>query len=292
MPKGREFERPPRFVGAKPASNTDTSRHHDESGEAGFAPTIILCPRCSNHAALDPLICEHCGFPFICDTAPIDRARVARATTTWRTLLAIGALLFWLTNAVFVASGSEGYQGNTSSVALSLQADALSGIPISGPSAFITRTQLALDLLHRRAPDYYYRVQQSVTSIDYLGEALVNPETGKRITLEGIGALSTPSTGQVQVLLSTAFPSGLSELTDHDVFSYAGVLIHELRHIELHRSGDAPGGWQEEVRCEEAAYAALKKMDAPGALLAQYRMYLDNPQARRYQGWYDWYDQF
>jgi hypothetical protein len=242
--------------------------------------------------AVEPQVCDHCGFPFVCDVTPVDTARLQRRTTTWRTVLAVGVLMFWLTSAGIVASGSDQYTGVTSGVALSLKADDSSGIPIQGSSAFVGRTMLALALLKSRAPEYYYRMQQSVTSIDFLGEALVDEQTGKRITLEGIGALATPSTGRVQVLLSTAFPSGLQELTDHDVFSYAGILIHELRHIELHRSGDAPGGWQEEVRCEEAAYAALKQMDAPGALLANYELYLSNPQAKRYQDWYDWYNQF
>jgi hypothetical protein len=299
LPKGREFERPPAWkenvaVGARRAS-PETGGDSTTTGDARVAPTTstsIICPRCNNRAELEPQVCGRCGFPFVCDTAPVDQARIARRTTTWRTILAAGALLFWLTSAGIVVSGSEAYQGLSSNVAIGLSTTLDSGIPVTGPQAFIARTNMALDLLHKRAPDYYYRMQQSVTSIDYLGEALIDERTGKRITLEGIGALSTPSTGQVQVLVTTAFPSGLGELTDADVFSYAGVLIHELRHIELHRSGDAPGGWQEEVRCEEAAYAALLKMEAPGSILANYQMYLRNPHAERYQQWYDWYDQF
>jgi hypothetical protein len=222
----------------------------------------------------------------------VDTARVQRRTTAWRTVLAIGVLVFWLSNAVFIAAGTESYQGRTSAVVAHLTPDTVSGIPVSGPGSFVKRTQLALGLLKSRAPQFYYRLTQGVTSIEFLDHALVDEHTGRRISLEGIGALSTPSTGQVQVLISTAFPSGLDELNDGDVFTYAGVLIHELRHIELHKSDSAPGGWEEEVLCEQAAYAAMKAMDAPGAILTRYEMYLRNPQAKEFQPWYEWYRQF
>jgi hypothetical protein len=276
LPKGREFERPPAWEGVAPVA----------------APTLIRCPRCDNHVALEPQTCERCGFPFICDTAPVDSARVQRRTTTWRTVLAIGVLIFWLTNVAFVAAGSEAYQGLTSGVVANLTADTSSGIPISGPESFVKRTQLALGLLKSRAPQFYYRMQQGVTRIDFLSSDLIDEQSGQRISLEGIGAVSTPSTGRVQVLVTTAFPSGLGELNDGDVFTYAGVLVHELRHIELHNSGSAPGGWEEEVLCEEAAYAAVKAMDAPGMILTRYELYLRNPHAKEFQSWYDWYNQF
>jgi hypothetical protein len=165
-----------------------------------------------------------------------------------------------------------------------------SGIPVTGPEAFIQRTQLALGLLQQRAPDFYLRMRAAVTSIDYLDQYYLEAED-HNISLEGIGAVSTPATGQVQVLLNTAFPSGIDEYWDYDVFSYAGVLVHELRHIELHAMGTSTGGWQEEAECERAAYDAVKQMDAPGAILARYELYLAEPTSRRYQKWYDWYRQ-
>jgi hypothetical protein len=282
LPRNREFESP-----ASVARFRESQAAHERPAPG----ERVLCPRCSRHAALEPLTCEHCGFPFICDTAPVDLARVRRRNISWRTLLGAGALIFWLTNVVLVAAGSETYQGDTIKVVATLSPDTQSGIPISGPDGFVKRTQLALDLLRQRAPDYYYRMGQSVTSIDFLGQNYLEGE-GARISLEGIGAVATPSTGQVQVLVNTAFPSGFDGLTDGDLFSYTGVLIHELRHIELYRIGESPGGWEEEVLCEQAAYAALQQMDAPGAVLARYQLYLSDPQARRYQNWYKWYDQF
>jgi hypothetical protein len=223
---------------------------------------------------------------------PLDRARIERRTTAWRTVLAVGVLLFWLSNAVFTAAGSDTYQGKSSAVVAHLVPDTTSGIPISGPASFTRRTQLALGLLKQRAPQFYYRLTQGVTAIDFLDHALFDEHTGKQISLEGIGALSTPDTGRVQVLVSTAFPSGLDELNDGDVYTYAGILVHELRHIELHKASSAPGGWEEEVLCEQAAYAAEVAMDAPGSILTRYQMYLHNPHAKQFQPWYDWYKQF
>src|SRR5688500_14977632 len=115
LPKGREFERPgdvksratlegagprPRPTGIRPLAGR-------AQGPAPSNLELVRCPRCEKHVPVEPLICERCGFPFICDTTPLDSARVKRRSVAWRTLLAIGGLLFWLTNAVFVAAGSE-----------------------------------------------------------------------------------------------------------------------------------------------------------------------------------------
>jgi hypothetical protein len=272
-PGNIEFERPPR------------------RGSVDLAPhELVKCPRCDNRVPVDLPVCRACGFPFICDTAEVDTKRLARRTQSWRTVLGVAVLLFMLTNAVFVTSGSDAYQGLTSGVAANMVADELSGIPISGPDSFVSRTELALGLLKERAPDFYMRMREGVKNIDFLEESYLESQGG-RITLEGIGAVSTPATGRVQVLFATAFPSGAQEYNDFDLFSYTGVLIHELRHIELHKMGQSMGGWEEEVECERAAYEALKHMQAPGAVLQRYTLYLSDPQHRRYQGWYDWYKQ-
>jgi ribosomal protein L37E len=285
LPRNLEFESPAslRRYRGRPRGRTAADSAGGET---------IVCPRCSHRAALEPLVCARCGFPFICDVGEVDAAAQRRRSVGWRTVLAAGALLFWISSAAAVISGRGDYMGQTTSVVMTLRPDTDSGIPIAGPASFVTRTQLVLDLLEKRAPDFYFRVTEGITSIEFLDKTFLESEAGRSITLEGIGAVSTPSTGRVQVLSSTAFPSGLGELVDADIFSYAGVLVHELRHIELHRSGQAPGGWEEEVLCEQAAYEAVKQLGAPGVVLARYELYLHNPHAKRYQDWYRWYDQF
>ncbi len=193
---------------------------------------------------------------------------------------------------MFIHSGSAAYHGQTAVVASQLAPDTDSGIEISGPDIFVMRTQLALGLLELRAPDYYFRLTDHIESIEFLAPTYLKTAEGRTISLEGIGAVAEVNTGNVMVLYSTAFPRGMEQLTDYCVFSYAGVLIHEMRHIELHASGIAPGGWREEEMCEQAAYSALKKMDAPGGVLVRYDMYLHDPQDARYQQWYDWYNQW
>jgi hypothetical protein len=200
--------------------------------------------------------------------------------------------MFLLTSGVFLNTGYDEYNGFTTGVVANLMPARDSGVELIGPANFIARTELTLGLLKLRAPDFYWRICDSVTSIEYLAPSYMETPEGQRISLEGIGALAEPATGRVLVLYSTAFPSGPAQLYDRDAFSYAGVLVHELRHIELHAMGIDPGGWQEEVLCEQAGYAALKLAQAPDGVLLRYEIYLENPQAKRYQGWYDWYKQW
>lgn len=253
---------------------------------------MMRCLNCGATVPYDSITCPACGFPFTCDLTPIDTLVTKRRKDSWRMLLALAAIIFLITSGVFSSTGYDAYQGFVYDVAARLAPNTSSGIPISGPSFFITRTQMALDLLEQRAPDFYWRMQDSITQIEYLAPNYLETEGGKRISLEGIGALAEPQTGKVSVLYVTAFPNGVDQLWDRNVFSYAGILVHELRHIELHAAGEAPGGWQEEWLCESAAYAALKQMQAPPGLMLQYEMYLDEPQNKRYQRWYKWYEQW
>jgi hypothetical protein len=245
---------------------------------------------CRQFARDDDLVCAQCGFPFTCDLTPVNTPLRQAALAAWRSVLAVCALIFVLTSAVFYHSGYQEYQGLTQDVVTRLDpASVASEVVVTGPEAFTVRTQLALALLKSRAPDAYWRLEDSAAGIEFLSASYLNAGDGRKAPLERIGALAEPATGRIMVLPTTAFPSGTGELWDRDVYIYAGVLLHELRHLELHNMGRAPGGWQEEALCEQSAYETLLQMQAPPALLARYEAYLANPHAGRYQGWYNWY---
>ena len=252
-------------------------------------PGQLRCPVCNQFAAEAEPVCPQCGFPFTCDLSPVSTMRHQSKMALWRIVLAITAFMFILTSAVFYRSGYQEYHGFTQDTVIKLApASVADGVPVLGPAPFVYRTQLALALIKLRSPDVYWRMQDSATSIEFLSASSLDTGTGQA-PLERIGALAEPATGRIMVLATTAFPSGTGELWDRDVFTYAGVLVHELRHLELHNMGRAPGGWEEEALCEEAAYEALSQLQAPPALLARYEAYLADPQAARYQHWYDWY---
>lgn len=256
------------------------------------SPATMRCLNCHGIVPYDAAVCPLCGFPFTCDLTPITSPRLRVRSGIWRTLLALAAIIFLVTSGFFTSTGYDSYQGYVIDIAARLAPETHSNIPIAGPSSFIERTELALALLEQRAPDVYWRMQDTVKGISYLAPNYLQGPGGRRVSLEGIGALADPDTAQVEVLAVTAFPSGVDELWDRNIFSYAGVLVHELRHIELHASGLATGGWREEWMCERAAYAAEKQMQAPPGLLLQYEMYLEDPQNPRYQRWYKWYQQW
>lgn len=256
------------------------------------AGETVVCPACEARTALSRYACGECGFPLICDITPTAPARPAQRWRALRQYMGVIAAILWLLGSTLLTQSNEEFNGYTATVINQLAPAADSGIALSGPPQVVERTQLALGLLKQRAPDYYYRICHSVKEIAYLSKSYLEGPEGRKIQLEGIGALATPQRRLVQVLYVTAFPSGTDQLYDRDAFLYAGVLVHELRHIELHYMGTAPGGWQEEVLCEEAAYDALKHMGAPGGVLMRYELYFRDPLARRYRRWYKWYDQW
>jgi hypothetical protein len=253
-------------------------------------PGYVRCPLCQQFAGEAELVCPQCGFPFTCDLTPVDTLPRRAVQASWRIALAIASFIFAVTSGVFYRSGSQEYQGFTQDVVTRLSPASVAGeVAVEGPPAFVFRTQLALALLKQRAPDTYWRIEDSAAGIEFLAASYLETDAGKKAPLDNIGALAEPATGRIMVMATTAFPSGTGELWDRDVFTYAGVLVHELRHLELHAMGGAPGGWQEEALCEQAAYETLSHMQAPPGLLARYESYLADPQARRYQGWYNWY---
>jgi hypothetical protein len=252
----------------------------------------VACPNCGALVRMAGYACTECGFPFVCDIEVQPERRPRIGWTTLRQVLGVLAALFWFISATVLTQGNSKFNGYTTDAVGQVSAATHSGIGITGPDEFVGRTELALGLIEQRAPDYYFRLRESVVEIRYLSKSYLEGPEGRTISLEGIGAVATPEERLVQVVAVTAFPSGLDNLYDRDLFSCAGVLVHELRHIELHYMGTAPGGWQEEVLCEEAAYDMLKHAGAPGGVLLHYELYLGNPRAGRYQHWYDWYKQW
>lgn len=250
----------------------------------------LQCPVCQERTAASAYTCAHCGFPLVCDVTPAIAQRPAQRWRRIRQYLGVVAAVFWLLGSVLLTPGNEVYSGMTTEVASQVIPAVDSGIEVAGPQQFVERTQMALGLLAQRAPDAYFRMKDGVRRIAYMNTTYLEGPEGRKITLEGIGAVSTPDLRLVQVLYVTAFPSGVEQLYDRDLFLYAGVLVHELRHIELHQMGTAPGGWEEEVLCEQAAYDVLTYMGAPQGVLLHYEVYFRDPLARTYQRWYRWYD--
>jgi hypothetical protein len=254
-------------------------------------PSQGHCPLCKSFVSFDEPVCPDCGFPFSCDIAVYEKPSRAYVRPLMRVLAALIVVLFSFTNGSLIDSGYAAYHGQTHEIVARLAADHDSGIPISGPPDFVHRTKLVLALLELRAPDFYWRVQDSVRAIGYFDRQSMFSD-GQKIDLSGIGAMAEPASGNVTIMSDAAYPSGRTQLYDGDLFSFAGTLIHELRHIELHAQQIAPGGWEEEMLCEQAAYDACLMMQAPPGVLARYQVYLADPQHRRYKHWYDWYDQF
>jgi hypothetical protein len=279
-------------AGSRPKRGIEVESYALRRASGPDAEASVVCPACEARTSLAGYTCAECGFPLICDITPAAPTRPAQFWRALRQYAGVIAAVLWLLGSTLLTQSNEEYNGYTSTVVSQLVPALDSGITLSGPVQVVERTELALGLLKLRAPDYYFRICQSVKEISYLSQSYLAGPAGRKIQLEGIGAVSTPELRLVQVLYVTAFPSGVGEFYDRDAFNYAGVLVHELRHIELHDMGTAPGGWREEVLCEEAAYDALKHMDAPKGVLLRYELYLRDPLARPYQRWYKWYDQW
>src|SRR5512146_3002393 len=78
---------------------------------------VVECPRCGQRVPLLRTVCENCGFPFICDTTPLKRpAEAQRRRVSWRTLLGLGTLVFFLTNALTLSGSNSEYNGETTKV--------------------------------------------------------------------------------------------------------------------------------------------------------------------------------
>lgn len=251
-------------------------------------PYSSQCPVCRAFVQIKEGVCPTCGFPFLCDLEPTEVSPLKQVSSFFSRLILVTAvlsMLIYFTN--FSYSSSEGYSTETIS---KLEKGGLIelSIPTNGPSDFAYRVQLALTLLKRRAPDFYGRVLANISSISFVPEERIELD-GRRIYLTGVSAYIEPSNGETRIRVTGAYLSGLNELYDRDIFYLAGVLVHEMRHRELYKSGLNVGGAAEEFECEATAYDMLARVGAPRSLTYSLYQFLINPNHPRYKAWGRYY---
>lgn len=249
------------------------------------------CPNCGKYALIQHSICTRCGFSMVWDPYPPPGEKpYPLPHMLVRVAAFLGALAFVLYFTLYTFTTFEGYSRETIA---QLEKTGLMAapMPVEGPADVVKRVELALTLLHSRAPQYYGRVAAQVASISFAPEGRVAFD-GKVLRLTGVAAYMEPATGHVSLRLEAAYLSGPGELYDRDIFYLAGVLVHEMRHRELARAGLSVGGAAEEYECESTAYQMLKGVGAPRALLQSLEQFLQNPHHPRYRTWERFYGQF
>lgn len=258
----------------------------------GHEPFLSRCPYCRRTSLIQNLICPRCGFSFAWDLASL---RGAEKPFSLKSLLArIGVVIGVLAFTIYFTLSFFNYgEGFTTEVIYELTQAGVppAPMPVKGEGDFVSRVELALALLHSRAPSYYDRVSREVTSIELMPKGAIEFD-GRIIRLTGVAAYIDSATGHVGVRIPGAYLSGLGLLYDRDIFYLAGVLVHEARHRELARVGLNVGGPAEEYECEQTAYDALRRMDAPISLLRSLQQFLANPNHPRYAAWEQYYEQF
>jgi hypothetical protein len=254
-----------------------------DSEPQGWEPFLSRCPFCQRTVLVRNLICSRCGFPFYWElhgeppSPPVQRVPLF---TRFALVTALFAFIIYFT--VGTVTRQEGY------TTVAVEKVIASGLiqppmPVNGDVDFQKRTQLALSLLRQRAPSFYDRLVSVVNAIDYVPKGM--PTKSWR----SVAAFAEPEKGYVYVRIPAVYSSGFGELYDRDVFYYASVLIHEMRHLELARVGLNVGGLAEEVECEQTVYDALTRMDAPKPLLIELEQFLNNPNHPRYKQWLQFY---
>jgi hypothetical protein len=245
----------------------------------GNEPFLNRCPYCQRTVLVRDLICPRCGFPFYWELADVPPPIREHPLSIFTRAALMAAMLAFI---IYFTVGSVTQQEGYTTVAIKQLIElglAQVPIPVVGDQDFQTRTQLALALLHQRAPSYYDRFMRDVKGITYVPKG--NPTKSWR----SIAAFTDSETKIVFVRIPAVYSSGFGELFDRDVFYYASVLVHEMRHLELARVGLNVGGLAEERECEETVYDALKRMDAPKPLLIELERFLNNPDDPRYKQW-------
>lgn len=258
-----------------------------------FEPEKFLnrCPNCGRTVLVEEGVCPLCGFPFLCELEkPLDRESWSLGSYLSRVILFIGLLAFSLYFTLTGYTFGEGYTARTVNELVEAGV-APAPMPIEGPPDFVQRVQLALNLLENRAPRFYQRVADNLTSVSYVPEGTLKFQR-RSIYLTGVAAYINPASGATSVRIPGAYLSGTNVLYDRDIFYLAGVLVHEARHRELYRSGLSVGGIAEEYECESTAYDALVRMGAPRALVYSLAQFLQNPYHKRYKAWKRYYEQY
>jgi len=249
------------------------------------------CPNCGKFALIQHDICTRCGFSMVWDPYPPPGEKpYPLPHMLVRVAAFLGALAFVLYFTLYTFSTFEGYSRETIAQ-LEKTGLVAAPMPVNGPADVVLRVELALTLLHNRAPQYYGRVAAQVASINFVPEGKLAFE-GSTLRLTGIAAYTDPSTGDVSLRVPAAYLTGPGELYDRDIFYLAGVLVHEMRHCELARAGLSVGGAAEEYECESTAYQMLKGVGAPRALLQSLEQFLLNPHHPRYRAWERFYGQY
>ncbi len=254
-------------------------------------PFHSTCPACKAFVFVEEGVCPDCGFPFACDVEQDGETIVKRTSSFLSRILIVTALMAML--VYFTSYSYTSVEGYTTKTIAELEREGIAplSIPTYGTEDFNERVQLALTLLERRAPSFFARLKRNVSSISYVPQEKLELN-GRRIYLTGVSAYIDPVTGALRVRASGAYLSGLGELYDRDVFYLAGVLVHEMRHRELYKSGLNVGGLAEEFEAESTAYDALTQMGAPRSLTYSLWQFLTNPNHPRYKGWEKYYRQY
>lgn len=259
--------------------------------DQGTEKFLSRCPNCGRTGLIDEGVCPHCGFPLLCELEkPPPPPPWSLGSFLSRLTLFVGLLAFFLYFTLTGYTFGEGFTARTitSLVKAELQPPPM---PVVGTDDFVYRVELALNLLRTRAPSYYQRVSDNLTSISYVPEGTLKVGS-QNIYLTGIAAYIDPESGATRVRIPGAYLSGTNVLFDRDIFYLAGVLVHETRHRELFKSGLSVGGIAEEYEAESTVYDALLRMGAPRALIYSLAQFLQNPYHKRYKAWKRYYEQY
>ena len=119
-------------------------------------------------------------------------------------------------------------------------------IPIQGVERSVERVQGALDTLKHRAPEWYTYVTLAVDNI------IIYDQGSQYDLVSGMAYVRPPLP---TVYLSRRAASGAGG-------NIAGIIIHEVCHLNEHRAGLRLASYESEVLCHTLELQALEAMDA------------------------------
>ncbi len=268
----------------------------------------IKCPNCkrainfpaSDTLASAPESCPKCGFPLVGDVEPVpprENARKRRTRLSFRIIVILFVVAFGITEAFyFLYKGYSdeyfGFTTNVSDTVAPLTIDDATWLSINGDELFRTRTLLTLALIKERAPSYYDLVSQNIKSVQELKSDRSLEIDGHKLHLQGIGAMVDSLSGKMWIKTRMAFGNDILRTWDWSVFNYAATLVHEATHVELKKQNIELETVEEEVACEKAALDFLIRAGGSKVLIDSKQTYIERPESKQYQRWYNWYHQF